>query len=218
MSTDDTPQGAVRQERADVRRNRARLLAAAREVFGRDGAGASLEAVARRAGVGIGTLYRHFPARQDLLEALLADGFDRLAARARDLASAPDPGEALLEWLRAFVTAVTEFRGMAASARVALWVPEHRPGEPAVDAGAARSGGRAGQVRAAGEALFVRARDAGDVPSGADFADVLALACAVGMVAEQERGASERLLSLAASGFRCWTPDGAVCHHIGHDH
>lgn len=220
MSTDDTPQGAVRQERADVRRNRARLLTAAREVFGRDGAGASLEAVARRAGVGIGTLYRHFPARQDLLEALLAEGFDRLAARARELASAPEPGEALLEWLREFVAAVTGFRGMAASARVALRVPE-RPREDApapAGTGAGGDGGRARQVRAAGEALLARARDAGDVPSGVEFSDVLALACAVAMVAEEEPGAARRLLSLAASGFRCWTPDGTICHHAGHDH
>lgn len=186
VTSDDSPNAPVRAVRADVRRNRARLIAAARETFQRDGADASLEGVARLAGVGIGTLYRHFPTRQDLLEALLADAYGELAARARELAESPSPGEALMEWLRAFVSAVTAFRGMAAAAVVSL-------GEDRAEASRA--------VREAGESLFDRAGEAGDVPPGTAFIDVLRLSGAIAAVTEQDPRAAERLLSLAAAGM-----------------
>ncbi|TDC71138.1 TetR/AcrR family transcriptional regulator [Actinomadura sp. GC306] len=172
--------------RADVRRNRARLIGAAREAFERDGADASLEGVARLAGVGIGTLYRHFPTRQDLLEALLADAYGELAARARDLALSASPGDGLLEWLREFVSAVTAFRGMAAAAVVSL--RDDRP-----------EASRA--MREAGEALFARAQEAGDVPADAAFIDALRLAGAIAIVTEDDAEASGRLLALAATGM-----------------
>ncbi|TDD36090.1 TetR/AcrR family transcriptional regulator [Actinomadura sp. KC06] len=175
--------------RADVRRNRARLLAAAGEMFERDGAGASLEGVARLAGVGIGTLYRHFPTRQDLLEALLADVYDGLAATGRELLVSPAPGEALTTWLRAFIVRITAFPGMAAAAVVSL--RDERP-EP--------SGPRRA-VRDAGEALFRRAQDAGDVAADAVFADALRLAGAIAMVTERDPQAADRLLALAATGL-----------------
>ncbi|MEV5830868.1 helix-turn-helix domain-containing protein [Spirillospora sp. NPDC052242] len=188
MTSDGASRPRPRAERSDVRRNRARLLAAAREVFQREGAGASLEAVARRAEVGIGTLYRHFPTRQDLLEALLAGAYDDLAARARELADSPAPGDALLAWLRAFIARVTTFRGLAASAVVSL--RDERT--------ALLDSSRA--MRAAGQRLFVRAQQAGDVAPGADFADVLRLAGAIATVTEQEPAAADRLLALAAWG------------------
>ncbi|WP_207945372.1 TetR/AcrR family transcriptional regulator [Actinomadura sp. 7K534] len=186
MTSDDSPKAPVRAVRADVRRNRARLIGAARETFGRDGADASLEGVARLAGVGIGTLYRHFPTRQDLLEALLADAYGELAAKARELMLSPSPGDGLLEWLRAFVSGVTAFRGMAAAAVVSL--RDDRPE-------AARA------VREAGGALFARAQEAGDVPRDAVFIDALRLAGAIAMVTEDDPEAAERLLSLAATGL-----------------
>lgn len=187
MTSDDTPQAPARAVRADVRRNRARLLAAARETFQRDGADASLEGVARLAGVGIGTLYRHFPTRQHLLEALLADVYQELAAAARDLLLSPAPGEALLTWLRAFISRVTVFRGMAASAVVSL--RDERPG-PSRRA-----------MCEAGEALFARAQRSGDAPADAAFADVLWLTGAIAAVTEREPEAAGRLLSLAAAGM-----------------
>ncbi|MFI0481233.1 TetR/AcrR family transcriptional regulator [Actinomadura sp. 9N215] len=190
MTSDDTPKTApARAMRADVRRNRARLLAAAREMFQRDGAGASLEAVARLAGVGIGTLYRHFPARQDLLEALLADGYDALAATGRELLVWPAPGEALTAWLRAFIAQTTAFRGMAASAVASLRDDRTEPSE------ACRA------MRDAGEALFRRAQDAGDVPADAVFADALRLAGAIAIVTEGEPDAADRLLAVAIAGL-----------------
>lgn len=187
MTSDDTPKAPARAVRADVRRNRARLLAAARETFQRDGADASLEGVARLAGVGIGTLYRHFPTRQHLLEALLADVYAELAAAARDLLLSPAPGEALMTWLRAFVSQVTVFRGMAASAVVSL--RDERP-EPSRRA-----------MCEAGEALFARAQRSGDAPADAAFTDVLWLTGAIAAVTEREPEAAGRLLSLAAAGM-----------------
>ena len=91
-------------KRADARRNYERLLAAAMAAFAEHGADdVSLEEIARRAGVGIGTLYRHFPARQALLEAVYRDQVDGLDALAAKLLTAESPGAALAEWLRAFV-------------------------------------------------------------------------------------------------------------------
>src|SRR5580704_18707228 len=90
-------------KRADARRNYDRLLAAAAAAFAEHGADdVSLEEIARRAGVGIGTLYRHFPARQALLEAVYKDQVDGLEVLAGKLLTAESPGEALGEWLRAF--------------------------------------------------------------------------------------------------------------------
>ncbi|WP_242909905.1 TetR/AcrR family transcriptional regulator [Actinomadura terrae] len=188
MTTDHT--SAARPERADVRRNRARLLAAARETFPREGADASLEGIARLAGVGIGTLYRHFPTRRDLLEALTADVYDDLAARARELQAAAEPGAALMTWLRAFIGQVTGFRGMAAAVLVTLRDERSAPSQ------ACRA------MRAEAEELFARAQKAGAVPAGTEFGDVLTLANAIAMAAEEDPGTADRLLTLAASGIQ----------------
>jgi AcrR family transcriptional regulator len=85
--------------RADARRNRAKVLEAAEEVFAEQGVGASTEEVARRAGVGVGTVFRHFPTKEALLEAVLVERMSRLAATARDLAGSPDPGAAFFGFL-----------------------------------------------------------------------------------------------------------------------
>jgi AcrR family transcriptional regulator len=91
-------------KRADARRNYDRLLAAAATVFAERGADdVSLEEIARRAGVGIGTLYRHFPARQALLEAVYKDQVDGLEVLAGKLLASESAGAALCEWMRAFV-------------------------------------------------------------------------------------------------------------------
>lgn len=89
--------------RHDAQRNRARILAAAEAVFGERGGAGSTEEVARRAGVGIATVFRHFPTKEALVEAALVDHFGRLTARARTLAESPDPGEALRTLVREMV-------------------------------------------------------------------------------------------------------------------
>ena len=92
----------TRPQRADARRNRERILAAAKKVFAELGADAHMEVVARRAGVGVGTLYRHFPTKEDLLGELVAEQFATFLAQARwSLASVEDPWEALAGTLRA---------------------------------------------------------------------------------------------------------------------
>src|SRR6476661_5141865 len=107
--------GTVRRPRADAVRNRERVLAAAKAVFSAGGPEASLEAVAKRAGVGIGTLYRHFPTRQDLFEAVYRREVEQLSEFAEHLRSAKDPVDALRRWLRSNVEFVATKKGMSAA-------------------------------------------------------------------------------------------------------
>ncbi len=90
--------------RQDAWENRERVLAAAEEVFGAAGASASTDEVARRAGVGIATVFRHFPTKEALIEATLLRHFDHLTERAHDLAAEADPGEAWRALLRTMIT------------------------------------------------------------------------------------------------------------------
>ncbi|MEU6557214.1 TetR/AcrR family transcriptional regulator [Streptomyces sp. NPDC046915] len=104
----------VRPMRADARRNYERLLKAAVAAFAEHGENASLDDIAKRAGVGSGTLYRHFPTRQALLEAAYVDRIEALANRADELAGELPPGEALTEWLYELGAGTIEVRGMKA--------------------------------------------------------------------------------------------------------
>ncbi|MFF7974759.1 TetR family transcriptional regulator [Streptomyces sp. NPDC007905] len=104
----------VRPMRADARRNYERLLQVAAEAFAERGENASLDDIAKRAGVGSGTLYRHFPTRQDLLEAAYVDRLQAMAARADDFAAQLPPGEALVEWLNEVCVGTIQVRGMKA--------------------------------------------------------------------------------------------------------
>ncbi len=104
VAEEATPRGDDgRPVRADARRNHDRLVAAAREVFARDGGTASMEAVARQAGVGIGTLYRHFPKRIDLVEAVYRNDIDELARLAERSAAELGPWDALVAWIEGYV-------------------------------------------------------------------------------------------------------------------
>ncbi|MGH8922872.1 MAG: TetR/AcrR family transcriptional regulator, partial [Actinomycetes bacterium] len=137
--------------RADARRNRDRLLAAAREAFAEQGGDAALDEIARCAGVGIGTLYRHFPTRQDLMEAAFLDQAQELQAKAVELAADPDPFSALVTWLRAHMVAGARGRSLASTVMCA----KHQQGSPINVA--------CTQMAAAGAALLVRAQAAGQV-------------------------------------------------------
>ncbi len=94
---------AERPQRADARRNYDRLVAAARIVFTVEGVGASMEAIAKEAGVGVGTLYRHFPKRIDIVEAVYREDVDELVNLSETLVSELEPGPALDAWLEGFV-------------------------------------------------------------------------------------------------------------------
>ncbi|SCM75717.1 Transcriptional regulator, TetR family [uncultured Pleomorphomonas sp.] len=102
----------TRKPRADAARNRARLLDAAKAVFAERGGAASLEEVARTAGVGIGTLYRHFPTRDALIEAVYRNESDQLVRAASELAASRPPVEALREWMRLFFNYMSVKHGM----------------------------------------------------------------------------------------------------------
>src|SRR5580704_707655 len=101
-----TPEITDRKPRADAQRNRERILEVAKQEFTRVGANASLEDIAKKAGVGPGTLYRHFPTREDLLVAVYRSEMEKLAAAERTLADSMSPVEALRAWLLLFVDAV----------------------------------------------------------------------------------------------------------------
>ena len=105
----------IRKPRADAVRNRERVLEAAKVVFNAGGPEASLEAVAKRAGVGIGTLYRHFPTREDLFEAVYRREVEQLSELAEQLKNAKDPVDALRRWLRSNVEFVATKKGMSAA-------------------------------------------------------------------------------------------------------
>jgi len=119
-SDGDTIVEAAHKLRADAARNRERLLKAATAVFGAGGADASLEAVARRAGVGIGTLYRHFPTREALFEAVYRHEVHQLIELADQLKDEASPVEALRRWLRSGVEFVATKKGMAAALALAV--------------------------------------------------------------------------------------------------
>ncbi|MCG5217061.1 TetR/AcrR family transcriptional regulator [Streptosporangium sp. KLBMP 9127] len=178
--------------RADARRNRDLLLATAREAFAEQGIEASLRDVARRAGVGIGTLYRHFPTREALLEALLRDGFDRLRGTAEELLTSASPGEALQVWMRELARRSTTYRGLPESVMAALHDEES---ELHVSCEA---------MRAAGGRLLARAQEAGAVRADLTTVELLSLTAGIAWVSEQSPdgpGVADRLLSLVTTGL-----------------
>ncbi|MER8008282.1 helix-turn-helix domain-containing protein [Streptomyces sp. NPDC094149] len=179
--------------RADARRNRERLLAEARSVFAAQGTDASLEDVAKRAGVGIGTLYRHFPNRHALLSAVFEDAVGDLLSRSRELLDAPEPCAALVTWLREIIAHAGEYRGLA---RALMSVTSDRT------SALARC---SDPIRQAGAALLARARQAGRVREDVDVNDLLQLTNAIALAAEEAQGDPEladRLLQLTLRGLK----------------
>jgi AcrR family transcriptional regulator len=104
--TKKRPRSAPRKPRADAERNRERILEVAKKAFTRYGADASLDDIAKQAGVGPGTLYRHFPTREELLQAVYRSELEKLAAAEQKLAQTMPPIEALRAWLFLFVDAI----------------------------------------------------------------------------------------------------------------
>ncbi len=178
--------------RVDARRNHDLLLDAAREAFAAHGTDASLRDIARQAGVGIGTLYRHFPTREALLEALLRSRFDALRDRAGELAATAAPGAALLAWLGELAAGSVTYRGLPESVMAAL-----RDEESQLHASCAG-------MRAAGGRLLERAQAAGEARPEVTAAQLLALAAGLAWAGEQSGdpdGMVRDLLSIAARGL-----------------
>jgi AcrR family transcriptional regulator len=105
----------LRPKRADAQRNREKILAASRELFSSAGADVSLEAIAKRAGVGIGTLYRHFPSRDALVEAVYRNEVDQLCEAAQELLEQYPPERALAEWMERFIAYAATKRGLSSA-------------------------------------------------------------------------------------------------------
>ena len=116
----DPPTKPARKARADSIRNHERVLNAAKAVFAAGGPSASLEAVANRAGVGIGTLYRHFPTRQALFEAVYRHEVEQLVALAGQLEAGSPPLDALRQWMHANVEFVATKKGMSTALAIAI--------------------------------------------------------------------------------------------------
>jgi AcrR family transcriptional regulator len=115
LSTGTSGDPPVRAPRADAQRNLDALLAAAKEVFARSGVDAPVREIAEAAGVGIGTLYRHFPQRSDLVVAVFREAVDAAADAAPLLAAQYPPAEAVAQWMQRFVDFIGTKRGLAAS-------------------------------------------------------------------------------------------------------
>jgi len=177
--------------RADARKNYDHLLAVARDVVTEQGAHASLRAVARRADVGLGTLYRHFSTREALLEALLGASFDELAAQAAVLETSDSPGDSLVSWLRDCVACAHEYRGV-----VALMMAAIDDTESALHASCAG-------MRAAGTRLLTRAQAAGVARTDLDGTDLFALVGALAWLNDQPSSAprADHLFDVIASAI-----------------
>ncbi len=159
--------------RADARKNYEQLLATAREVVTEQGVDASLRDIARRAGVGLGTLYRHFPTREVLLDALLRTSFDGLTERAAELEASRPPDEALVTFLRETVGVASDFRGVLAMMAAAIADEASTLHASCVT------------MRAAGARLLAGAQAAGTARADMDGADLFALVGALAWLGDQ---------------------------------
>jgi AcrR family transcriptional regulator len=180
--------------RADARRNRDKLVAAAAAVIAETGSEASLEEIARRAGVGSATLHRHFRTRAELLESVLRERVQTLCARAEELLAAPDAGAALVAWLRDVVAHAATARGLGPALTGYSSDPTFSPHT---------------MIRTAAQHLLARAHRGGTVDSKVTVDDVLQLANGISLSIESRPDAAhraDRLMALVADGLvRCTT-------------
>lgn len=179
-----------RAMRADAQRNYARLLTAAKEAFGEQGADAPLDDIAKRAGVGAGTLYRHFPTREALLAAVYRDDIAELSGQAYELLEKLPPGEALAEWMRMQVAYTIRKRGLGTALITAV-------GKDSELFAWCRDA-----LRGAGAALLHAAQQAGTVRTDVDSADLLRLGHSIAVATEHSPQDAERLLTVVLDGLR----------------
>lgn len=159
--------------RADARKNREQVLAAAGIAISEQGVDVSLRDISRRAGVGLATLLRHYPTREALLEALLHTRFAELTARAGELETSSSPEEALVSWLRDCTAWTTQYQGVTELMAAAI-----EDVESALHASCVA-------LRAAGARLLTRAQAAGAARADLDGTDLFALVAALAWVGDQ---------------------------------
>ena len=184
----------ARPKRADARRNYEKILTAARAAFAEGGESTSLEGIARRAGVGIGTLYRHFPNRQALVEALYLDEVEEVCRSAAELESA-DPWEALASWFERFISYVATKKALASELLNYL------------DQDAELFKVCRASLFEAGEPLLKRAQEAGVVRPDVTIAELIQMVMGIAKIPSSEPGQTERLLRIALDGLR-YRPEG----------
>ncbi|MFB9833521.1 TetR/AcrR family transcriptional regulator [Actinoallomurus acaciae] len=200
MAADDISEHArerTRPMRADARRNRERLLEVARECFATEGVSVPVDEIARRAGLGAGTMHRHFPTKESLFEAIVLDRIAQLVDEARALAEAEDPGEAFFGFCRGMVERGTESRGLAEILAGA-----------GVDA-KARIAAETGRLDRALERLVERARESGQVRADIGVNDVRALLNSIHTAVEHEHGDRQmalRMMTVICDGLRADRP------------
>jgi AcrR family transcriptional regulator len=183
----DGTQGNGRRPRSDALRNRDKVLAAAEQALASGGEGVPLDEIARRAGVGAGTVYRHFPSKDALIEAVVASRMARMAAAARSFAAQDDAGSA-------FFSFFAQMTGWIAVNKALVAALDRRTGIPAAS-------GSKKEFQAALSELRSRAQQAGAVRSDIDDDDVVALLTGcVAMVAMQ--GSADRMVALACDALR----------------
>src|SRR5713226_9396130 len=185
-------QPAQRKPRVDAQRNRERILEVAKDAFARSGAGTSLDDIAKQAGVGAGTLYRHFPTRDALLEAVYRTEVEKLAAAEPKLAQALSPIEALRAWMLLFVDYIAAKQIIAPALNTFVGGPAKL-----------YEGSRA-QVQGAIDALVKRAIKNGDIRRDLDPFDLLRALIGVSNVASAPdwQQSAKRLVDILITGSR----------------
>jgi AcrR family transcriptional regulator len=184
------PDDAVRPMRADARRNYERLVAAAREVFAVEGGEASMEAIAREAGVGVGTLYRHFPRRIDLVEAVYREDVDEVVRTAEQAVANLDPWPAVVDFLKALVDYGLRKRSFLNELREAF------EKNPDLQLGSRH------RLDAATGLVIERAQQAGVVRTDIDGGDIMQLIGATCTSPTLSEDQSLRLLPMILDGLR----------------
>lgn len=180
-----------RRVRADALRNRERLLTVAAAAFAERGAEVPLEDIAAGAGVGIGTLYRHFPTRDALVEAVYRHEVEVLCARADELLAKLPPDEALAEWMQLFVTHVRTKRGMISILK------------PMMTDNASLSAETKGRALECASRLLAAGVAAGSIRDDIDGADVVRAISGICMSTDQDQSrAGERLITVIVDGLR----------------
>jgi AcrR family transcriptional regulator len=179
----------TRPKRADARRNYEKVLAAAREAFAEGGESTALEEIARRAGVGIGTLYRHFPNRQALLEALYVDEVEEVCRSAAELEDA-DPWEALSAWFDRFIGYIATKQALASE--MLNYVDR--------DAEVFKTSRSA--LHEAGGRLLERAQAAGVVRADVAIGDVIQMVLGIAKIPAAHPGQTEQMVRIALDGLR----------------
>jgi AcrR family transcriptional regulator len=179
-----------RPKRADARRNYEKVLEAARAAFAEGGESTSLEEIARRAEVGIGTLYRHFPNRQALVEALYLDEVEEVARSATALEGGGDPWEALSAWFDRLIAYMGTKRVLAAE--LLNYLDHDAPLFQVCRA----------SLFEAGEPLLKRAQDAGAVRPDVTIAEVIQMVVGIGKIPTSDPAQTEHILRVALDGLR----------------